>query len=350
MQVSIDEFSWLFEGLPTSTTLQEKGLRLYDLGAFRHAQQFLQLPAAVGDAQAQFALASILERDPSDTQSRVTPLRQALAQVATINLPEDARAAWVNKVEQQIRDIETAFKAQYMPLYEAAAAQGNLDAMLRLGGEPWHDKIRQQLAPGVQANEGEALLNMYALTRDLAWLTKAAHTGHAIALYLLAMRHDENPDLYVQGSSPVSRDTHIDGLLRSAAIGGYPPAMYWYANRLKLRGNYTLIQHLRIDEAKAGSINAVARYGLALTGFYSDEQHNDTDSGFAADYPMGYALMWLVNQVKGREPGPLDIREKLAHLERELTSAQINGAKNFAHYWREQYPLVSEFRLRDCLH
>ena len=177
MQVSIDEFSWLFEGLPTYTTLQEKGLRLYDLGAFRHAQQFLQLPAAVGDAQAQFALASILERDPSDTQSRVTPLRQALAQVATINLPEDARAAWVNKVEQQIRDIETAFKAQYMPLYEAAAAQGNLDAMLRLGGEPWHDKIRQQLAPGVQANEGEALLNMYALTRDLAWLTRPPIPG-----------------------------------------------------------------------------------------------------------------------------------------------------------------------------
>ena len=43
MQVFTDEFSWLLEGLPTYTLLHEKGMRLYNLGALKHAEQFLQL-------------------------------------------------------------------------------------------------------------------------------------------------------------------------------------------------------------------------------------------------------------------------------------------------------------------
>lgn len=344
-----DEFSWLFEGLSTYTTLHEKGMRLYDLGAFKYAQQFLQLPAAVGDAEAQFALASIIERDPSETLSTLAPLKQALAQAETISLPEDVRATYIQQVGQQISDIENAFKARYLALYQAAAEQGHIDAMLRLGGDEWAEKVRLQLAPGVQSNESEALLNMYALTRELEWLKKASGAGNAVAHYLLALRYNENPELYIPAHINLSLETHIDSVLRSAVIGGYPPAMYWYANRLKLRGNFIFIQHLRIDEAKAGSIDAVARYGLALSGFYSDEQYNDTDSGFDADYVKGYGLLWLVNQVKGRESAPVDVKNILAQLERELTQVQINEGINWARYWREQYPLLSEFRLRACL-
>ncbi|MEJ3596567.1 hypothetical protein [Pseudomonas bubulae] len=341
-----DEFSWLFEGLPTYTTLHQKGMRLYDLGAFEHARQFLQLPATVGDAEAQFALASIIEHSPTEISSQITTLRRQIAGITQISRQKEHHWHLVTQASQMIERLQITLKAQYMPLYEAAAEHGNIDAMLRLGGDAWNAKVRAQLESGLRVHTPEALLDMYALTRDLNWLKHSAASGHAIAQYLLATLYDKNPTMLASTEDP---QEVIYELISSSAYGGYPPAMNWFANRIENRRNFALIQHWILKEAQAGSINAVQQYGLALTGMNSDGTHNDTVSGFEADYTGGYALLWLVNQVKGRGSNPYNIQDKLHHLESELGPAQVITAKEIAHEWREHYPLLSEFRLRACL-
>ena len=346
MLISPNEVSWLFDGLPDYITLHKNGMRLYALGALTHAQQFLQLPAAAGDAEAQFALADCVEHTLCDTSTQITALKRNLEILGQINHPQDTKRQLVEQTTQMIEDLENARKAQYMHLYEAAAEQGNIDAMLRLGGDAWQARAHRQLESGVQNHDPEAILNMYALTRDLAWLKHSAAIGHHMAQYLLASLYDKDPALITGGADP--QDTVFE-LIGSSANGGYPPAMYWYANHIEHRNNFAVIQHWRIREAQAGSINAVQRYALALTGINSDETHNDTLSGFEADYVKGYALLWLVNQVKGRSHDPFNIQNKLEQLERELGHEQILAAKGIAHEWRARYPLLSEFRLRACL-
>ena len=346
MQVFTDEFSWLLEGLPTYTLLHEKGMRLYNLGALKHAEQFLQLPATTGNADAQFALADIIEHTPSENSNQITTLKQQIERILQIDRPGEFYSQLVARATQLIETLEDNQKARYMPLYEASAEQGNIDAMLRLRGNAWEARAHRQLESGVRNHDPEAILNMYALTRDLAWLKHAAATGHAIAQYLLATLYDKDPALVTDGADP--RDTVYELITRSAN-GGYPPAMYWYANHIENRNNFAFIQQWRIREAQAGSINAVQRYGLALTGMDSDETHNDTLSGSEADYVKGYALLWLVHQIKGRGHNPYSIPDKLAHLESELSTEQIAAAKRAAHEWHQQYPLLSEFRLRTCL-
>ena len=346
MQVFTDEFSWLLEGLPTYTLLHEKGMRLYNLGALKHAEQFLQLPATTGNADAQFALADIIEHTPSENSNQITTLKQQIERILQIDRPGEFYSQLVARATQLIETLEDNQKARYMPLYEASAEQGNIDAMLRLRGNAWEARAHRQLESGVRNHNPEAMLNMYALTRDLDWLKHSAATGHSIAQYLLATLYDKDPALVTGGADP--QETVFE-LIGSSANGGYPPAMYWYANHLEHRNNFAVIQQWRIREAQAGSINAAQRYGLALTGMNSDETQNDTLSGFEADYVKGYALLWLVNQIKGRGHNPYNIPNKLAHLESELNTEQIAAAKRVAHEWRQQYPMLSEFRLRACL-
>lgn len=345
MLASSDIFSWLFEGQPTYSTLQEKGLRLYDLGVYQRARQFLQLPALVGDPQAQFALASIIERDRSEVLTRIKPFEDTVRQIQQTAIQNELSQRLIEQAYQHVNDIEATFKASYIPLYEAAAEQGNIDAMLRLGGNKWQTKVRLQLAEGVERNDGEALLNMYALTKDFDWLKKSATQGHAIALYVLAQRYTDDPQLL---RSDDLKET-VDAILARSAEAGYPPARNWYSNRRNIRSHFIIKQHSRITEAKTGSIDAVTRYGLALSGFYSDAQYNDTENGFEADYIRGFSMLWLVSQIKGRENDPYNVQDKVAHLAKELTPDQILQAKNIARIWADQYPIVSEFRLRACL-
>lgn len=339
-------FAWLFEGLSPADTPRDKGMRLYELGSYKQALHFLQAPDAELDDEALFVLGSIIERDPSAMLVSIEALEHSIKQTEQADLKGPESELFIAQANSQILELQNAFKAQYMTHYQAAAEQGNIDAMLRLGGAVWNERAALQLDSGVLNDDPEALLNMYALTKNTHWLKRSAETGNAVALYLIAEFYDNSP---APSDTPVDMHEHITDSLKASALGGYPPAMFWYANRIEHRANFDLIQLWRVKEAQAGSVNAVARYAMALCGFNGDAEHNDLDSGFAADELKGFGLLWLISQIEGREHDPYDVQGIVQRLSKNLTLEQIETAKALAHDWNSEFPLVSEFRMRACL-
>lgn len=303
MYTHSDALTTLFDLLNSLSTLitqlntqqhaaKQKGLDLYQLGEFEESEIHLTVSASAGDAQSQYALGEAIRR-----------------RVGSVNT--DAQA-W----------------------YRRAADQDHVYALMRLGGETNLAKAKTLAQAGADANDGEAMLQLYELTKDRSWLRKAGDAGCAEAYYIAALLYDKNPE---------AADNR-DAMLRYAASKGYPRAMKWLANMQTYYYNLSYQQTYLQKRLELNELDGVMTYAEALSEFDLDE--NGTSR---YHYPVNkihaYGLFWLVMDSTRQNPRHGKATGYLQQLSSALSPEEIESAKAYGRQWRAEHPALSEFRL-----
>ena len=278
---------------------KKRGMELYNLGEFTHAEAYLKVPACAGDATAQFALGEVFRRQ----DKAVT---------------EEAKK-W----------------------YRLAAAQDHVYALMRLADEACVKKANTLAQAAADGGSGEAMLQMYELTQDIEWLKKSAEANFEEGQYILALRYDKDTTLI---SDSVVRHTAVNDLLKKAADAGFPKAMLWYSNRRPVSNDKAAKRQWLEKRVQISDVNAVLDYGYALSFDYTDEE-DVNEYGYEQDLVKGYGLIWLVID-STRDFFQLDTAiSNLAHIGGGMTAEQIESAVTFAQDWKRTHGALSEYRL-----
>jgi len=278
---------------------KKRGMELYNLGEFTHAEAYLKVPACAGDATAQFALGEVFRRQ----DKAVT---------------EEAKK-W----------------------YRLAAAQDHVYALMRLADETSVKKAQTLAQAAADGGSGEAMLQMYELTQDIEWLKKSAEANFEEGQYILALRYDKDTTLI---SDAVVRYAAVNDLLKKAADAGFPKAMLWYSNRSPGSNDKAAKRQWLEKRVQISDVNAVLNYGYALAFDYTDEE-DVNEYGYEQDLVKGYGLIWLVID-STRDFFQLDTAiSNLAQIGGGMTAEQIESAVTFAQDWKRAHGALSEYRL-----
>ena len=233
--------------------------------------------------------------------------------------------------------------------YEAAAKQGDLFAMLRLGdsndlchslatcaggGSEWREKVLSLAYEEAERGDTEAMRVLYYAEEGLVWLEKAAEAGDTDAQQLLGSFYKAGGGWFLTTGN---RNKAVERWFRASAEGGNPVGMMLYANYLfENDGSKKEIRHWVKTAAEMGHIDAVSTYA-------SNIAHLPNDLDFPEDLVAGYGLTYLLSQLQGGAVAPEDGRRNLPELAKKMTPAQIEEAEVFAEDWAKSHPPLSYF-------
>lgn len=287
---------------------KEKGITLFN--QYKPAETELRVAAEAGDAQSQFYLAE--------------ELRQRSQYITT-----EAKK-WL----------------------EAASAQGDLYAMLRLArsdddlcttmkncppgqktSAEWMDKVKELATSRVEKGDAESAYIMYLATGQLDWLKKSAESGFAQGQWLLAIRYKEGNGSFLL---PWKRSEAVESWAKASAMGGNPKGMMEYAAILFEKGDVESFRYWNEQAASVGFATTVYGYG-------SDLAHEPDTYGFPYDIIKGYALIYLLKELDGGGGMDANVNDKLPKIAAKMTQNQIAEAKIFAQQWKATHPPLSFF-------
>ncbi|MET1069669.1 MAG: sel1 repeat family protein [Pseudomonas prosekii] len=308
MHTNIDDLTAFFNLLNSLTALiaklnvrqenaRKKAIELYNLGSFQASERYLNIGAAAGDRACQYALGEVLRRQHG-------------------SITEEAKTA-----------------------YRLAAAQEDVYALLRLGDRQSLDQARQLLLPRIEQRDGEALLQMYELTKDITWLKQSARTRFPEAMYILALEYDRDSSLLLPGENAGEL---IDLWLERAAHVNFPLAMNWYTNRQKVTTFPSLRREWLEKTAALNDLYGVLKYGFALG---HGESGGDPEYGYKKNYPLSYALISLVVNSAPEYQLHNSAALFLDELGKAMSQQEIDLALKVAQTWKDSHPPLSENRL-----
>jgi hypothetical protein len=242
--------------------------------------------------------------------------------------------------------------AEAQKWYEAAAAQGEVYAMLRLGNKgndlcvvmsscpPDHKKpvewlimARDTANARAGQGDGEAMRQLELITGEFEWLEKSAAAGFGEGQHWLAIAYRQDEGWFFW---PGSRDEAVEKWFKASAESGYAPGMMAYVDILGRRGDMEGVKHLIERAAEAGYIDAVASYAA-----YS--AHTPDEVGYPLDLVKGYGLMLLLSELDGGGGMQVYTADKLPEIAAKMAPAQIEQAKAFAEEWQKTHPPLSYF-------
>ncbi len=291
---------------PEQETARDKGLELYQQHMGVSAIEPLRIAAEAGDRTAQYYLGETLRLN-------------------NMFMTADAQK-W----------------------YEAAAKQGDLFAMLRLGdsndlchslgtcaegGPGWWDKALSLAYDRAEKGDTEAMRALYAAGEGLVWLKKAAEAGDSFAQQLLASVYSDGEGWFITTNS---RKKEIEKWAKASAEGGFPVGMMWYAGELYEKGDYTKAFEWRKRAAEAGFINGVYAYAKDLL---NEEGVFD----ISPDMVKSYALFSLIARLEGGGGSPEYAQWKVDELRPKLSVVQLEEAEAIAGEWEKSHPPLSYF-------
>ncbi len=221
--------------------------------------------------------------------------------------------------------------------FEAAAAQGDLYAMLRLARserevgavlaessvvnktpKQWQEQARKIAIERAEQGDAEAMYILYLSTGDREWLVRSAESGFPQGQYLLA-------DIYKSGEGffflPNARQDSIERWTKEAALAGHPKAMMEYAFALQRKGDLKLAQSILEKTAETGYQAGVSEYGGQLA-------HLSESFSFPKDLVKGYGLTSLLLELDGGGRAQSYAKSVLPELEAKMTPEQVEEGKN----------------------
>ena len=293
---------------PAQQSARDKGIALYQQSDWYDSQPLLQTAAEAGDAQAQYYLG------------------EALRLSNRYSTPQARK--W----------------------YEAAARQGHLYAMLRLGnaddfcqylgdcdGEndvQWRKVATEQAYARAQQGDTEAMTVLFITRHDLGWLQMAAEAGDSRAQEWLAGIYKDGGGWYV---IPALGEMAARKWYKASAEGGNPKGMFLYASLLyDNNGDTREIGHWLEQAAEGGHIDSVATYASELS-----EQPNRF--GHPHDLVKAYGLTYLVAHLEGGGNSPREAKLTLEEIAAKMTPAQIEQGLAFAKGWERTHPPLSYY-------
>ena len=292
---------------PEQQAARERGLVLYQQSDWYDSQPLLLVAAQAGDQQAQYYLAEAIR-------------------LSNRYMTDEARR-W----------------------YEAAAEQGDLFAMLRLSNSSdlchqvgtcgpnafdWRSKALDTAYERAEQGDTEAMRALFNAGQGIGWLEKAAEGGDATAQRLLAGLYRDGEGWFLV---PGRRQQAIEKWYKASAEGGFLLGMMHYANYLyENGGSEEEVEYWIKKAAEGGYIRAVSSYALSLA-------HMPNSSIYPKDLIAAYGLTYLVSLLEGGGYEPDAARRRLPRMAQEMTSEQIEEAKEFAAEWERTHPPLSFF-------
>ena len=287
---------------------KEKGLTLYQQSDWYDSQPLLEKAAKAGDSTSQYYLAEAIRLSKRYTTS-------------------DARK-W----------------------YEAAAEQGNLYAMLRLSSkndlcselgectgksaDEWREQAIKIARERAEKGDTEAMTVMSITKQGFDWLEKAANAGDPLAQNTLAGIYKDGGGWFL---IPGSRAKAVEKWYGASANGGYPRAMYLYANYLfEHNGKKEDAAYWLKKSAEGGYINAVGNYALSVA-------HMPDNLGYTKNLVEAYGLAYLMSKLEGGGTGPEDGKMILPDIAEKMTKEEIELGLLFAEEWKKSRPALSYF-------
>lgn len=288
-----------------------KGIYFYNLIRHDEAKSYLELAADAGDIDAQYYLAEIIRQG-------------------------------------KMMMTEEAYK-----LYESAAKQGSVDAMIRLADlkddlcaiagscplgehspDDWAQEVRKIAGARAQRGDNEAMWQLFSLTGELKYLIQAAEAGNGEAQYKLAGLYREGLGFFI---FPGSREKEFEKWLARAAQSGNPHAMNSYANLLLRRDDKKNAGEWIEKAAQVGHVGAMSSYIAYIA-------HMPNTVDYPLDHVKAYGLALMFSEARS-DTSDLSFGAKmLAKLEPKMSPQQLKDAKSFSEQWTKTYPPLSEFR------
>lgn len=280
-------------------------------------------------------------------QHKPTPSVPYLTQAAEAG---DAEAQYYLGEALRIKSRHVTAEAQKW--FEAAAAQDDLYAMLRLERseqelgaalrgnsagsktpKQWREQAREMAAKRAEQGDAEAMYILYLATGDRDWLVRSAETGFPQGQYLLA-------DIYKSGEGvffwPSARQEAIDRWMKEAAEGGHPRAMMEYAFILQKKGELASAREFLKKAAATGYQHAVIEYGAQLA-------HRDQSFQLPLDTVKGYGIIYNLLSLDGGGGARDYATYVLPELEAKMTPDQIEEGKKYAEQWKSTHAPLSYF-------
>ena len=292
----------------TQATAKEKGITLFN--QYKSAETELRIAAEAGDAEAQFYLA------------------------------------------EEIRQKSQYITPEAKKWLEAASAQGDLYAMLRLArsdndlcttmkncppgqktSAEWMNIVKDLATSKAEKGDAESAYVMYLATGQLEWLKKSAESGFAQGQWLLTIRYKEGNGSFLL---PWKRSEAVENWAKASAVGGNPKGMMEYAAILFEKGDMESFRYWNEQAASIGFATTVYGYG-------SDLAHEPDTYGFPYDIIKGYALIYLLKELDGGGGMDANVNDKLPKIAAKMTQTQIAEAKVFAQKWKATHPPLSFF-------
>ena len=282
-----------------------RGLMLFN--QYKGAQPELRIAAEGGDAEAQFYLAEELRK------------------------------------EKQYISTE-AYK-----WYEAAAEQGDLYAMIRLGRsysdlcrtmnncpsekkkpEEWLAEATTIAKEKADRGDAESLYIIYELTADRKLLEKSANAGSPVAQYRMAIGDRQGEGFLL----PWKRQQSVETWFLASAKGGNPKAMMQLFGIYREKGDLEQARYWVEQAASTGYESGVYNYGYFLAV-------EPNTLGFTMDKTKGYALISLLKELDGGGAAQVDVEETLPQIAKDMTPKEIEHAIQFAKKWKNEHPPLS---------
>ncbi|SER99108.1 hypothetical protein SAMN03159444_05595 [Pseudomonas sp. NFACC02] len=287
---------------------RDKGIVLYKQSDWYDSQPLLEIAAKAGDRTAQYYLA------------------------------------------EAIRLSKRYTTAEAKKWYEAAAEQGDLYAMLRLGdsddlcgvigtcegksAEQWRKKALKTAYERANNADTEAMIVLYTMGEGLRWLERSAERGNSDAQHFLAIVYKDGGGWFI---IPGTRDKAVERYARASAEAGYAPAMEFYANFLydNKRPKKEIAYWLK-KTAETGHLEALAAYALYIAHLPD-----------GLDYPLNlveaYGITYLISQLTGGGAVPEDARRSLPKIAAKMTPDEIQQGIAFSKEWEKTHPPLSYY-------
>ncbi|NUU38765.1 tetratricopeptide repeat protein [Pseudomonas sp. C2B4] len=289
-------------------TAKEKGIALYQQSDWYDSQPLLEKAAMAGDRTAQYYLA------------------------------------------EAIRLSRRYTTAEARKWYEAAAEQGDLYAMLRLSSksdfcndlenctgkraEEWREQLLSTAHERAEKGDTEAMTALFITKQGLRWLVKAAKAGDPLAQNTLAGIYKDGDGWFL---IPGSREKAVEKLYRASAEGGYPRAMYLYANYLYEHSSEKKeVAYWLKKSAEHGYIEAVGNYALSIA-------HLPNNLDYNKNLIEAYGLAYLMSKLEGGGTAPEDGKWILTKISENMTTEEIKKGILFAKEWEKSHPPLSYF-------
>ncbi|MEB0119968.1 sel1 repeat family protein [Pseudomonas sp. CCI1.2] len=297
---------------PEQEGARVKGISSYNMMRGFTAKPFLEIAAKAGDGESQYYLAEL------------------------------------------IRIRKKYITAEAQALYEAAAEQGDIYAMMRLAEKgddlchimencPPDIKTPQQWSKAAlelakeRASRGnaEAIYQLFLLTGNIDWLTQAAEMGFPRAQYRLGGIYEDGFGTFL---IPGNREKEIEKWYKASAEGGYVPGMSSYADKLKKLKDLQGAGYWTEKAAEAGHFGSMSDYA-AWTAHMPDEV------GYPLDLVKAYGLTLLMAEADpGSGPSsPGYGGRALPKVAAKMTPEQIEAGKAYAKEWAKTHPPLSRF-------
>jgi TPR repeat protein len=293
---------------PAKMAAKEQGLVLFNQHKAISAEPYLSIAAEAGDRESQFYLGKAIQFNKR-------------------YMTVEAKKWYTAAAEQG--DMYSMYQLSHNRS-DLCHVMGSCPKGTRTAGE-WRDLLVNTAKPLAEQGDGEAMYMMYLVTSDLEWLEKPANPGFPFREYWLAVRY-KNGEGFV--FPPWQRSERIMELYKEAAQGGYPPAMYGYAERLRADGAIS-------DASSWLKKGAETGYALMFGEYAVSFSLPDNSWGIPVDYVKSYGLMSLLLELDGGGTSLRFANYELPRIAKHLTSEQLEEAKKIGEEWKTTHPPLS---------